>query len=472
MIKLHHPVTGHVFQVNDKQTAKYYEGKGFTHGEPAFMKPLETDTVSKQCWIIGGGPSARDFDFSKLEGKFVISVNRSCETVPAADVVITIDQRFIKWIRDGALGEAAKAAWEGCKRRILVGSPQSQFAKGLEVVPAASALTTQIARGIYAGMPGGRNSGLAAICWAICQGFDDIVLVGFDLGSPGEKQEWHHRGYPVVSSSSVHDRHLKSFTTILPKLQQYARIRVATPSRLPLPFAEGCAPVQDAPSAPAIIVVRPKITVFTCAFGKTDPLSEPKAKGNARFICYTDQPIESENWEIVRLPKQEAPTRASRMMKALSHRSVDSEWSLWMDANFTLLVEPESLFEHGEFVRFIHCERKRIKDEVEAVLKLKKALPETARAQLAAYQADGFDTDETPMTELSCNGVILRRHTPEVIALNEALAKELSTWTLRDQLALDFCAWKQGFKLSAWPGTHRNNPYFKFKHCRRATNDY
>lgn len=214
------------------------------------------------------------------------------------------------------------------------------------------------------------------------------------------------------------------------------------------------------------------LTVFTCVFGNTDPLHEPECKGRARFVCFTDQPITSRHWEIVRLPAQAAPTRASRQMKALSHRSVHTEWSLWMDANFTLAVEPRRLLEHGEFVTFRHRDRTRIADEAREIIRLEKARPAAARRQLATYQAAGFDTDANPMHELSCNGVVLRRHTSEVVALNEAWARELATHTLRDQMSLDYCAWRLRYKLARWPGTHDSNPYFHHRYYRRPTNDY
>lgn len=215
-----------------------------------------------------------------------------------------------------------------------------------------------------------------------------------------------------------------------------------------------------------------RITVFTTVFGITDPLHEPVNAGGARFVCYTDQNIQSRNWEIVRLPKQRKPTWSSRLMKALSHQSVDTEWSLWVDANFTLMVEPEELLRHGEFVNFRHRDRMRITDEAAEIIRLRKARPDDTMRQLESYKKDGFDTDENPQHELSCNGVILRRHTQEVIALNDALARELARHTLRDQMSLDYCAWKLGFKLSRWPGWHNENPYFRHKLYRRATNDY
>lgn len=213
--------------------------------------------------------------------------------------------------------------------------------------------------------------------------------------------------------------------------------------------------------------------VYSCAFGFTDPLHEPEITGNARFICFTDQSITSPVWEMIQVPKQEAPTRTARMAKALSHRLFPrEEWVLWTDANFTMQVDPESLIHHGEFVNFVHADRRRITDEAVEIVRLGKAKERCIKRQLATYHGDGFDTGENPQQELSCNGVILRRHTDEVKALNDAWAGELAYHTLRDQMSLDYCCWRQGLTLAKWPGSHRDNPYFLHKHYKRPTNDF
>ena len=213
--------------------------------------------------------------------------------------------------------------------------------------------------------------------------------------------------------------------------------------------------------------------VYSCVFGLTDPLHDPKVTGNARFVCFTDQPIESRVWEIIQVPKQEAPTRTARMAKALSHHLFPrEEWALWMDANFTLQVDPDSLKHHGEFVNFVHADRHCITDEAVEIVKLGKGKERCIKRQLATYQADGFDTAENPQGVLSCNGVILRRHSDEVKAVNDRWAGELAYHTLRDQMSLDYACWREGFTLSKWPGFHRSCPYFGYKSFQRPTNDF
>lgn len=216
----------------------------------------------------------------------------------------------------------------------------------------------------------------------------------------------------------------------------------------------------------------PALIVYTALFGETDPLHEPACATTARFVCLTDQPgLLSERWEVFYLPPQTAPTRASRLVKALSHRQFAADWSLWLDASFTLLVDPYTLLHHGELVSFRHHVRNRIRDEGVAVVQAGMADAETIARQLSTYHAAGFDTDARPQQQLSAMGAILRRHTPAVMAFNEAWAAELRQYSPRDQLSADYVAWRQGLSIAHWPGTIPDNPYFRYHHTDCPVND-
>ncbi|HUG56621.1 MAG TPA: glycosyltransferase domain-containing protein [Candidimonas sp.] len=214
------------------------------------------------------------------------------------------------------------------------------------------------------------------------------------------------------------------------------------------------------------------LTVYTCVFGNTDALHEQPRIPGVRFVCFTDQPITPKTWEAVRMPRQARPTRSSRIIKALSHLFTDTEYSLWMDANFTLRVTDVALFDRGDFVNFLHRDRTRIAQEAAAIVRIGKGKADAIFGQLAAYQSEGLDTDENPMRELSCNGVLFRRHTPDVVRVNEAWCREIESRSLRDQMSLDYVCWKEGFTLSRWPGTFDRCRYFHWTYYKRPTNDY
>lgn len=215
-----------------------------------------------------------------------------------------------------------------------------------------------------------------------------------------------------------------------------------------------------------------QLTVFTTVLGYTDPLHEPPSNSNARFICFTDREIQSKRWTLIELEPQNSPKRLSRQIKSLSHKYLHTEWSLWVDCCFDFLVPPESLVGYGEFVTFKHKDRDNVYAESKEVIRLKKAKAHTVNLQLDVYRGAGFDIYGRPAGGLSCTGVVLRRHTDKVCAINESWGNELATHSLRDQLSLDYVLWKQQYTPLRWPGSHDQNPYFKFNAYKRPVNDF
>lgn len=217
------------------------------------------------------------------------------------------------------------------------------------------------------------------------------------------------------------------------------------------------------------------LTVYTTVFGNTKPLHEPEVTGGARFVCFTDQSITSGQWEIRRVPLVLAPSRECRKLKQMSHLVFPkSEITLWVDSPFSLLIDPHEIarMHPGAIVTFRHQHRSRIRDEAKVIIDHKKGKAETVMAQLAAYQAEGFDTDENPQRFISNGGFILRRHTDEVARFNEAWNHEVQTKSLRDQMSIDYCAWKLGLRIEHFEGHHLENKYANFSRYKRATVDF
>lgn len=218
---------------------------------------------------------------------------------------------------------------------------------------------------------------------------------------------------------------------------------------------------------------RNRLTVYTAAFGLTDPLQESAIDSEADFICFTDDPaLTSERWKIILQDKTNTPTRQARRMKALSHHFIATEWSLWVDCNYIIRVDPMTLLKYGEMVNFIHPTRNTLKAEGAAIIAQEKAKPEMVRAQLDAYRMEGFPVDSPTPNGLSSTSVTLRRHTPKICRINETWQRQLDRYTLRDQLCVDYAAWKEGYKIARWPGTFRSNPYFKHVPFTRPVNDF
>lgn len=218
------------------------------------------------------------------------------------------------------------------------------------------------------------------------------------------------------------------------------------------------------------------LVVYTAVFGDTDPLRDPVRPGKTRFVCFTDQPVRSKVWEIVRLPTQAAPKRASRQYKQPSHLVFpEAEATLWVDAQLVLLVDPLEILQRyqGEFTGFRHHKRKRITDEAGAIIRAGKGKADAIHAQLAAYQADGWDTDEDPQQAITNGGFMLRRHTERVKAFNELWHHEVQTRTLRDQMSLDYCAARAGLTIDYFPGDVARNALMRRSlYPSKPTNDF
>jgi hypothetical protein len=218
------------------------------------------------------------------------------------------------------------------------------------------------------------------------------------------------------------------------------------------------------------------LVVYTCVFGDTDPLRDPLQPGRTRFVCFTDRPIKSRVWEIVRLPKRIAPKRACREYKQPSHLIFpDADATLWIDAQMILLVDPQQIAAQypGEFTGFKHHKRQRIKDEAEAIIRAGKGKADAIHAQLAAYQAEGWDTEAEPQQAITNGGFMLRRHTERVKAFNDMWHHEVQTRTLRDQMSLDYCAARTGLQIDYFPGNVAQNPLARrLAYPHKPTNDF
>jgi hypothetical protein len=167
----------------------------------------------QRCFVVGGGPSLRFFDFNRLKGQGrIIVCNKSFLDVPFADMMIAMDQDLYRWIHSGALANSA-AKKEEIKNRFI------RF-KGLKVwielgnhkmddihyvhnfrLPR---ITRRFTQGIYTG----NNTGVGALMAAVTLGANPIYLLGIDGKHQGKKSHYHS-GYPreqqpVTAKSFVH----------------------------------------------------------------------------------------------------------------------------------------------------------------------------------------------------------------------------------------------------------------------------
>ena len=157
-------------------------------------------------YLVGGGPSLRGFDWSRLDGKNVIAVNRAFQVLPNAPYVYFSDKRFWDW-HGAQLKSYSGRIISGAHRLRVNGVESYQFTgvAGLDLTPGK--------------LRHGNSSGYAAINLAVHLGARKIVLLGYDMRMVDDRAHWHD-GYPVVARQNVFDKMHAFFETMVPQLKQ------------------------------------------------------------------------------------------------------------------------------------------------------------------------------------------------------------------------------------------------------------
>lgn len=204
------------------------------------------------------------------------------------------------------------------------------------------------------------------------------------------------------------------------------------------------------------------ISVVTALNAGKDHLRDDQTTGDAKFIAYTDQT--SKLWEVRPIYDRFAsPRRNSRIHKLQIHQYVDTEYSIWMDANLALRVPPEQIVSEWlkdyDIAVFKHPERDCIYDEAMICATHRLDDPEIIIEQAVKYEKAGF-TKKRGLAE--CN-VIVRRHTPKIEAFNNAWWSEYCRHSVRDQISFMYVADKLGMRVNyITPCARWGHPYFHF----------
>ncbi len=75
--------------------------------------------------------------------------------------------------------------------------------------------------------------------------------------------------------------------------------------------------------------------VYTALFGNYEELKEPAIiTPGWQYICYTDQPIKSNTWQIIKEDAGVNPQLTARWFKIMHW--IDWEQSIWIDAAFKI----------------------------------------------------------------------------------------------------------------------------------------
>jgi len=208
--------------------------------------------------------------------------------------------------------------------------------------------------------------------------------------------------------------------------------------------------------------------VYTALFGDYEELKTPTViTAGWRYICYTDQPLASDVWEIIHTPVPEGidPQRYARWFKIMHW--VDWECSIWVDASFRIDTDLNEWWVKRALSSFNaakHPLRSDFFEECMDCIVSKRGDRVEVDAQMNEYLAAGVPRYNGVIQ----SGILLRVNTPECIALCEAWWAEMQGRSARDQIA--FCKVSAGIKFIytyLWDyRIAKEFVYFKHKHLR------
>jgi len=151
---------------------------------------------NQECFIIGGGPSLKDFDFNQLKRGRIIAINKAFQKLPWADILFSMDSRFYLWLKKNSMGESLTSdfiKFKGLKVWLDTHNYPFDYNE-IYLVPCLGekGFSFNLKDGIY----GGKNSGYAALNLAVALGANPIYLMGYDMKHEDGKTHWHN-GYPL-----------------------------------------------------------------------------------------------------------------------------------------------------------------------------------------------------------------------------------------------------------------------------------
>lgn len=156
---------------------------------------VNPEEYNDTCYIVGGGPSLKDFDWSLLDdkSKFVIAINNAYSKLPKAQILYCTDP---PWIQDHI---EALEKFKGLKYQ---GALNPTKTPKLPIIDKQWHLTSKDGLETKEGcLRHGSNSAYAAInLAAVHLGFKKIYLLGIDMrwGKYGKKDtsHWHSESLP------------------------------------------------------------------------------------------------------------------------------------------------------------------------------------------------------------------------------------------------------------------------------------
>jgi hypothetical protein len=168
--------------------------------------------MNKRCFIIGGGPSINNINFDLIKHEFVIGINEAFRLGNWINIWYFSDSNIFKTHRKEI------DIWPN---RIVSCAGIAKNHKKIEHYERCRQHTICFEPGKLAFPSRGANSGATAINLAIREGFETIILIGYDMQQINGKNNYHDY-YKKIPRPDVYDR----FSDVFVKIASEATVEI------------------------------------------------------------------------------------------------------------------------------------------------------------------------------------------------------------------------------------------------------
>lgn len=193
------------------------------------------------------------------------------------------------------------------------------------------------------------------------------------------------------------------------------------------------------------------IVVYTAITGNYDVLKEPDyCDPQLTYVCFTNnRKLTSKVWEVEYIRDVDTDDRLlARKIKLQPHIFLkEYQTSIWVDGKYQIKDDLRAYIKKYErqesILCFPHFERNCVYSEAAACVYSHRGNKRKLIEQISAYYGERYPFDNG----LYETGCLVRKHNDDICKkIMEDWLKELSKYSLRDQVSFPYVCWKNSFR--------------------------
>lgn len=210
-----------------------------------------------------------------------------------------------------------------------------------------------------------------------------------------------------------------------------------------------------------------KVVIYTAITGNYDNLKDPLFNEEGiTYVCFTNnKKLRSPVWNIEYIADNKIDHRKlARLIKLRPHKYFkEYETSVWVDGKFKIEADLREYIQKYEkdqpIICFPHFERKCVYSEAAACIYSDRGNKLDIISQISHYYNQGYPFDHG----LFETGCMVREHNNDICQhIMCEWEKEITNYSLRDQISFPYVCWKHGFKPDICDLNINNNRWLQF----------